>query len=214
MKSNKPLLLLLVCGFVLGFVLFFTARLVWVYYQRASFVPQSAQTTLMPPTGALTAAVSQINGEVSKETREEQTQRLTKETTLIQGESIIATNGAALVSFKDQATLTLGTNTRVDYVNGLPDALVLSQTTGEVTYTILNKIKPFSIQSLALLIQFSNLAEVTVTTNADDETVSVYVTSGELTLAYSDADYNTQVEKITEGQSAIFENEQSTLTIE
>ena len=202
---------------IIGILIFLTLRILYVgyYLPKDNFIPKNIKITLKPPTGAIVAKISQIDGSVKKESRNDTKFKSLKEpTTLVEGESLATENGSSEVSFNNIASLRLGTNTEIDYLNGLPDALVLRQPNGLINYVTSNNIKPFSIRSLGLLIQFNQQANATVSTNSDKGTVRVILNSGEITLAYSDSKNNTQVKILKNPQIVIFDNNASTLTSE
>lgn len=204
-------------GLSCGIVLFFAGRLVYVDIKNSQnhFTPQEVKTTLHPTQGALTASVSAVLGTVKKEGREDtEFKSITDSTTLVQGESLVTDYNGLTVIVLPHIAMQVGVYTQIDFLNGLPDALVFRQPNGKVTYTIDSDIKPFSVRSLALLTQFANASKVVIQTDADAQTVTVRILSGDVTVAYSDNQNNTQVKKLTKGDIGVFDNTASTLTVE
>lgn len=203
--------------FFLGIFCVIAARVAYVDIKASQsvFKPQAVHMQLEPPKGAIQAQVATISGDVKKEGRNDTDfKSIQNPTTLLEGEAITTTLGSSDISFPHIITLTLGDNTELDYLNGLPNALVVRQPNGTITYTTSNPIKPFSIRSLGLMIQITDKSTVTVTTDASSQTILVRVTTGAVTLAYSDINNNTKVEKIAQRHQALFDYTQSTLTVE
>src|ERR1035437_10299896 len=218
MQSKNKISLVIFCSIFVGFLGFFVFRILWVQYQQSKtiFTPQQMHVVLNPPQEAVQAMVTNISGKVEKEGRNDTSfHDILKPTTLVEGESLIATDsGSVSVQFNNIAVLSLATNTELDYLNGLPNALVVRQPRGTIAYDTSLNIKPFSIRSLGLLTQLTSQAKATIITNTTEQTVYVTVIKGTVTLAYSDQNNNTQVEKLNKGQKALFDNNASTLTLE
>lgn len=214
MKIKKDKLLFLISVLV-GILIFFTTRILYIKYMpQNTFAPNNIKITLKPPIAAIDAKIIQINGNVKKEGRNDTKFNLIKKpTTLVEGDSVATENGSSEILFKNIVTLKLASNAEIDYLNGLPNALVLRQPNGIINYTILNNIKPFSIRSLGLLIQFDKKANATINTNSEKGFVMVSLNSGEITLAYSDNKNNTQVKILKNPQTVIFDNNTFTLTL-
>lgn len=216
--QNKFLVIFLISlGVICGLILFFGFRILEVKKQPpVIFVPHPVNITLLPPTQAITAQILSVKGKVEKQARTDNAfQPLTQSTTLLQGESLATLgNGQSKVVFGKLVSLTLSGNTQLDYVNALPQAMVVRQPNGTINYAIANTIPPFSIRSLGLLIQFRDQAQATVTTSAADQTVALNLLSGKATLAYSDANNNTQVTVLSKSQKAVFDYSQQSLKVD
>lgn len=160
------------------------------------------------------AQVVFISEHVTKEGRKDtEFKPLTTNTPLLEGESLRAENGSATILFPN-ITLIMKPHTQLDFLTALPTNLVVRQPSGTITYIVSQTIKPFSIRSLGLLTQITNKATLTITTNATTQTVLVKITTGEATLAYSDSQNTTRVQKILSGQQAFFDYNESTLTMQ
>lgn len=202
--------------FFLGILCVIAARVTYVNIKasQTSFKPQAVHMQLQPPKGAVQAQITTLSGDVKKEGRNDiDFKAIHTPTTFLQGEAVTTAVGSSNISFPHIITLTLGNNTELDYLNGLPNALVVRQPQGIITYTTSNLITPFSIRSLGLLIQITDKSIVTVTTDTSSQTVLVRVTTGTVTLAYSDSNNNTKVQQITQRHQALFDYTQSTLTV-
>lgn len=199
-----------ICLVLLGRLLF-----THVTTTQVKFTPHEVHTVLQPPKGALQGLVNNVKGEVSKQGRKDTDFRdITKQDSLVEGESLATTQGTAVVTFGPNSILSLGRNTQLDFLNGLPSALVVRQPMGTITYTISSPIPAFSVRSLGLLTQFAGAAKAVIMTDTTNQTVTVRVISGSVTVAYSDADNTTQVKDLGKGETAIFDYTQSTLTLE
>ena len=204
---------------LLGIVLFFGARLAYVaiknaYYTKP-FVAKKVTVTLNPPKGAVTATITNITGMVKKQGRhDEKFQPITKDTTLLEGESVALELGSTTVQFDASVSADLTSYSQLDFVTALPNNMVVRQPNGQITYTVTGSIPPFSIRALGLLVQCSDSATVTVTTDAKGQSVQVSARRGKATLAYSDSNDDTQVVTLTQGQSAYYDYSASTLHIQ
>ncbi len=213
MLQNKTILIF--CGLCIGVLAFLLLRVAYVStkFSTTTFTPHQVHITLKPPTASLTALVDALKGSVKKDGRlDTNFKTITKSSTLVEGESIATEYASsATLTIPQVVTAKLGQYTQLDYVNGLADKLVIRQPNGIVTYTTSTIISPFSVRSLALLTQWSDPASLTITTDAANQTVNVRVRSGTVTLGYSDATNTTQVQQLTGGQGALFDNTASTL---
>jgi hypothetical protein len=215
---TKRNILIIIC-LLFGIALFFIIRIEYLNIKESNstFNPQTIHTKLQPPKDAIQATVTNIEGTVKKQKRNDDNFKpINKPTSLVQGESIsTGQNGSSYITFRKTIDLTIENNTQLDFLNGLPKAIVVRQPNGTITYYAYNITQPFSIRSLGLLIQINKTkTKVTINTNSQKETVSVTVKNGEATLAYSDSKDKTQVKKIKQNQSAIFDYNQSTLNFQ
>lgn len=205
-------------GLLCGIIIFFLVRIIYVQVKNARiiFTPQIVHTTLHPPQSSVVAQIINIQKTVKKEGREDADfYALTKETTLVQGESVTTDDtGFCTITLLGTITILIREDSQLDFLNGLSGAVVFRQPSGKVRYVIAQSTKPFSIRSLALLTQFTTPSDVTIQTDTNLQTVTVTDTSGDITLGYSDSQNTTQVQKLTKGQTAIFDNNASTLSIQ
>ena len=215
---QKKSILIIFCSILVGFFGFFAFRVVWVHYEQSKEVFASVEIhkVLNPPQGSLIASVTNLSGEVEKEGRlDTKFHDITTQTTLLEGESLIASDsGSVNVAFNNNVNLSLSNNTELDYLNALPNALVVRQPTGTITYATSTITRPFSIRSLGLLTQLASQSNITIATDTNAQMVTVTINNGTATLAYSDQNDDTQVEKLAQGQTAIFDNNASTLTLQ
>lgn len=218
MNVNMKQQFIMVACLLLGIFVFFVVRITYVQIKtaHAAFTPQIIHTVLQAPKNAVQATVNAIQGDVKKEgTNDTDFKPIKNPISLTEGDYLsTGQDGFSTIIFPNGINLSLQNNTELDFLTGLPNALVVRQPQGTITYTISNPIKPFSIRSLGLLIQITNQSEVLITTDPVGQTVDVTVNNGTATVAYSDANDNTQVQKVTEGQEVLFDNNKSTLTNE
>jgi hypothetical protein len=203
---------------LVGILLFFAARITYVHIKKAQaiFIPQTVHTVILPPKGALQAMVTTLQGAVKKEGRDDTDfHAISNPTSLREGESLsTGQDGSSTIMFENTINLLLQNNTELDFLTGLPSALVVRQPQGTITYTVTKTIEPFSVRSLGLLIQLTNQSTVIIDTDSVGQTVDITVNNGTATVAYSDVNDNIQVKKLTEGQEVLFDNTKFTLTSE
>ncbi|MDO8583236.1 MAG: hypothetical protein Q7R51_01790, partial [bacterium] len=129
-----------------------------------------------------------------------------------QGEAIeTKDDGKITVRFPDAYTIDIFPKSKLDFIQTLPSNFVISQEQGISEYTKTGAT-PLSIRSFHLLIQL-NSGYIAITTDKDEKTVSVNVSSGSATLAYNDLQYISNVITIKAGKTFTFDDNTRTARI-
>lgn len=161
------------------------------------------------PSESLKATIASHSGTLKFESRVATEPAEIKEipTQMQQGE-IIQTNenSTAFLRFPDLLTINMTPETSVEFVQTLPQNLVIAQTTGAARYTKTNPVTPLSIRSLHLLIN-QNEGEFTVFVDPEEAGVSVQSVKGEITVAYNDTDNVVQTVTIPEEKKLTFDDD-------
>lgn len=159
------------------------------------FVPRPSSPTLEPPRRAIPATLTQTTGTVKHWVRgAQEATHATISGTIAQGESILTEDAAAVIALSDLGTITLGSNTQINFVSLLPEMLVVSQTEGTINYTITPAI---SIRLGNALVELTG--EATISRSA---TRTIAIQRGSAKLAILSDENVTNVWDIKEGQTA------------
>lgn len=128
--------------------------------------------------------------------------RLTKNTTIQQGEHIETSNeGKANIIFENVVDIAIKENSSLDVIQTLPVNLVFSITTGTVIFNKLGT-NTVSVRSKHLLIQVNGKLEIQ--TDKKDSNIKISAETGHATLAYNNLNYETQSLVVQEGKVVIF----------
>lgn len=210
LKKTPYLIFLLL--FLIGIAGVMTFRL-WRVKDRGhiSFAPQQSSFVFKPPADALKGKLLLINGSVKKEPREKNDfEDVNIKEEILQGEKLATgKKSQAVVEFPSFATVNLGSNTEIGFINLIPANFLISQSLGSVTYELLQDA-PISVRSLhALLTIKSGKSEFTV----NGETISVKVLSGAAKLALVDLENKTHIWEIKKGQQVLINDSQRRVEI-
>lgn len=171
------------------------------------FTPETSVTTLTPPTQSLQGIILSQRGVVKKLGRG-QTEFAPIDATkpILQGEIVITENYArANIRIGTIGAVILDASSEVDFVNLIPENLVIHQKEGNIQY---DTTQPLSVRSLHMLLTlFKGSGRVT----ARNGLISVTISDGEARLAMVDNDNNTHVWSLTEGQTAMVNDEKQTV---
>lgn len=167
-----------------------------------SFTPQQSSFVLKPPADALKGKFSLFKGEVKKKPRDkEEFKDIKVGEEILQGEKIATgKKSQAIVEFPNLVRINLGSDTEIGFNNLIPANFLISQSSGSVTYELLQGDTPISVRSLQALVTINfGKSEVTIS----DETITVKVLSGKAKLALVDLENKTHIWEIKEGQEAL-----------
>jgi len=140
-----------------------------------------------------------------------QAAELTKDT-LGQGESVLTgADGQVFVQFSASVSARLSSASHINFIQTLPHSIVLEQQAGTVKYLNFADT-PLSIRVKRLIMQVSQ-AEISVTYDEIGDVATISVLRGEVTLAYNNATFVSQVQHLSAGQSAVFDNAKRKLII-
>lgn len=114
-----------------------------------------------------------------------------------QGETLETTaDGKATVKFGTILTTELNSQTKLNYVQTLPENIVINQLTGKATY-ITATSSPVSIRSLHTVIKIESESVMTIET--DDGLIDIEVTKGSIIVGYNDLENISTIVKVKEG---------------
>jgi hypothetical protein len=163
-----------------------------------------------PPKESLQGEIVSLSGDVAWQSRvATQPAQLKTPRKVLQGENIVTkTDGKVTMTFLNTVTMNMFSDSEVDIIQTLPANMVLVQQSGTTTYTVFGKV-PVSVRAQDLLLQQKQGA-MNVIVDKDAATVTVKVTDGNATAAYTDADNTSVLTPITSGRSFVFD--ETTLT--
>lgn len=200
-KKTHSLVLFLIFLVGIGSVLVF--RLWQVKKAKSiSFSPQPSTFTLEPPSEALKGKLLLTEGKVKKEPREkDEFEEVSLKEEILQGEKLVTgEKSQAIVEFPDFLRVDLDSNVEIGFINLIPANFLVSQSSGSVTYKLLQNDAPINVRSLhALLTINSGESEVTV----KDEEVIIKILSGKTKLALVDLENETHIWKLEKGQQVL-----------
>lgn len=177
--------------------------------QTPAFIPRQTHLELQPPATALTGTLAWKEGDVLKTLRDaDDFTPATASGTVLQGETIATKKGKALVTLQDAGTVSLMDASEVSFVNLVPDALLLRQKSGTVSYEV-NSLAPFSIRILHTLVTINGDASITLGETA----ITLRITKGTAKLALVDADNNTQIWDLVQGDRALIDDDARTVLV-
>ena len=157
------------------------------------------------PSDSLSSSVISLSGDVTWESRIATAAVKLKNTQMLQqGESVSTEkNGTASLAFFQRVLLRLSPNTTISYIQTLPIDIVIEQNTGKALYTTTG-LSPLSVRVLNLLVYDTKPSTYAITFSSP--MVTVQLTSGYLTLAYTNADNTSAVIPVKTGQEILFDD--------
>lgn len=213
--SQKIHYLLLLLLFLTGIGSVFIFRLWQVKKAESiSFSPQKSSFVLKPPLKALTGEFILIKGEVKKKPRSKEKFEIVKAEgeILIEGEKITTgKESQSIIEFPDFIRIGLGSNTEIGLINLIPTNFLISQSSGFVTYKLLQDDSPFSVRSLHTLLTFDfGESEITV----EENKIKAEILSGKAKLALVDLDNKTHIWELNEGERVLIDDAERRVKIE
>lgn len=174
----------------------------WQVKNVPPFIPQPSSFTLDPPAQAITATLSQSEGNVEHLTREaDEYGEATPGGAIHQGEAIATKRGSATITLENLGILTLKENSEISIVNLIPQSLMLRQPSGTITYE--TGPSPFSVRTLHILAEIMG----TVIIDVDDPIAEITVIKGATKFALVDTENNTKIWSLSGGQMAQINDE-------
>lgn len=208
MKSVVVFIICLLVGF---FAVFAYDR--WSHKQTIQNAKQSVQVSKekipfsveKAPAASLRAEIISMTGEVLWESRVASTSSpLLNPIPLQQGETIeTAADGGMEITIPEVSTIGIGENTKISFIQTLPQSVVIGQSIGVATYTQITK-KQVSVRSLHLLI-VQESGEMTVSVD-EEGYISVSVTQGAVSVAFNDLENVVTKVMLEEGQEYLFDD--------
>jgi hypothetical protein len=194
--EQRPLSPVLLIALILLGMSIVLGGIIWKAQQRPAFVSQTSTFLLEPPAGAIPVNLTTSTGTVEQFVREntEYTQA-TPGGMIRQGESIATKLGNAIITLADSGNITLRNNSQISFIHLLPNSIVLWHRAGAIEYEV-NSMNPFSIRTLHALVELWGDAVI----STDDPIIKIQLNKGTAKVAIVDADNNTKIWNMTEGQ--------------
>jgi hypothetical protein len=166
------------------------------------------------PTNSLTGQISSMSGTVRWESRvATEASVITAPQNIKQGEKIVTDiDGSVNLIISSGSAVMMPPNTDVDFVQLLPENLILAQNTGEVSFTKTDDI-PLTVRSLGMIIRFTR-GKFTITVDPINGFITVTDHEGDVTVAYNNNQYVSKVWGITTGQTLVYNNVTRRVSIE
>lgn len=211
--------LVLVGLFLICFGLGLASVLGWRWwrtqYNHAPFVPQPQEVTLNPPRQSLTGTVASLSGEVVKDARnQDEPVTLTPGLSILEDEVLTTSStGQTLIQFPPDLTIGILPEALATFSSTNPSHFLVKLDQGTIVITTDSLTSAVSVRSLHALLTLTQ-GQATIRTNAAQKTIVVSVTTGTVDIGYIDTNNRTQMVKLTQGQTALFDDAQRTLTVE
>jgi hypothetical protein len=164
------------------------------------------------PSKALVGSLTSVSGEVNYEPRLATESAKLERPVLIQQGDILETgeNGTFRLVFKDAAEINVLPLSAINIAQTLPANIVIVQSGGEAAYKK-NSTIPLSLRVLHLLIEVDEEANVLVETAKS--LVTVKSVKGDATLAFNNLNNETQIIKLEEGATLVFNDRTRKTTV-
>ncbi len=157
------------------------------------------------PQDSLVGNILSVSGVVNWQSRvATEPSQLVSPVPLQQGEKIVTDKGSLSLEL-GSGLISLSSQTELSFVQTLSTNIVLEQDQGTVNYTKISDM-PLGVRSLSLLSQIAT-GSATISVDKKLQTVTIEVNQGEVTVAYNDADFVSQVKTISKGNKFIFDDE-------
>lgn len=177
---------------------------------KPSFTPKPDTTLLAPPTHALKGTVMTLTGEVKKLARNaEDFTPLDSTQPILEGEVIATGNAARITLSFNGGIIILHPNTELEFSNGVYPSLLFRLRSGTVDVTHVDAHDPLYIRALHTI----NKLYGDTTFAIEESTLTVTAKTGSVQLGMIDANNETHVQEIKEGQKAIIDDNEKTVKI-
>lgn len=166
------------------------------------------------PSKALKGTITSMIGSIEWQSRvATEPATLVAPVELQQGEQIMTgVNGGVSIDFPNAVSLVALPNTQLNFVQTLPDNVVILQTSGKSEYTSLGT-SPITLRTFGLLSKLND-AKISVSIDDTDSLVTIGVLKGSITAAYNDTDFVSQVLTTQEGETLKFDSATKTAVVE
>lgn len=158
------------------------------------------------PTDSIDGHISSMSGQVEWQSRvATMPAALATAIPLQQGESILTKdNGSMTISFPKIGKFNISSESELNIIQTLPTSAVMEQPKGQIQYTKIGTT-PLAVKSVDLLIQIDS-GVVAVTSDDQEQTVTVDIISGKASVAYEDQNHITSVQNLYDGDEYFFDN--------
>ncbi|CAN5147360.1 hypothetical protein BH11PAT1_BH11PAT1_5610 [soil metagenome] len=208
-------LLLFISALIVGFFIMFGLQKLSPKKMVKPVVTKSKKpfSFLNPPSNSLVGNITILTGEVLWESRvATEPAQITIRQKIQQGETLKTGSGSATVQFDKTATFVISSESELDIVQTLPESFVFQQQLGTVEYQR-SGITPLSVRVMHLLLD-QDVGDSLVGMDTEARTVTIFVRTGKLRLAYNDLDLNTQLQDIEAGKKVVFFDDTREIEIE
>jgi hypothetical protein len=167
-----------------------------------------------PPKQSLAAAITSLSGDVVFTSRTATEPAQLKENTIItQGESVeTKKDGALKMSVGTELSITLFSDSKLQFIQTLPTTIVFQQDTGSVTYSK-TPGSPVSIRAFGLSTQLTD-GRVLISIDPDRAQAVIKIQKGSATFAYNDVEYQSHVATFEIGSILVYDSDKRTLSEE
>ena len=155
------------------------------------------------PNNSLTGTVVSLNGDVEWESRTAiKASKIDKLIPIQQGESITTKEGNAKVNFSDTLNLNIFRNTKINFIQTLPQNIVVSQNSGLAEFK--SYTKPVTVRTINLITKMNNNSDMEISFSSTRPIVMITIKSGSAVVAYNDPYFITQIADISSGEIFYF----------
>jgi hypothetical protein len=205
-------------GFTVSYFLFAKKQTTQPNNQEST---SSENATIAPTFSLETAPKQSLQGTIMSMTGQvEWTSRIATEPAQLkeniyiqQGESVeTKKDGSIKISIGSDLQVTLFSNSKVQFIQTLPETIVFQQDLGSVTYSKTTG-NPMSVRTFGLSTEMTD-GRILITMDTDELTAVVKIQKGNATFAYNDLDYQSHVATYPVGTILIYDNEKRKLTEE
>jgi hypothetical protein len=174
---------------------------------------ESAFSLNSAPSESLKGTIVFLSGDVSWQSRiATEASLISKPMQIQQGEEIVTKeNGQAVVVFSNIANIVISPKTNVNFIQTLPNNILIGQNSGTVDYKKLGD-NPLSVRSQDLLIKI-NQGEISVSVSEKQPYITVDVKEGSITVGYNDLSFLTKVVDVAANKRLIFRTDTKRISV-
>jgi len=171
------------------------------------FFPKTLFSLENAPSNTLFGKTASASGEVFWQSRvATYATRINSPIKIQQGEEIDTyNNGKIFINFSSVGTISVFSDTQINFIQTLPANFVIEQKKGSVNYEKTGNV-PMSVRGLDLLINI-NSGKNTVFVDAKTAKIIVIVQTGSVTLTFNDTGNKTNILTVESGREYIFNND-------
>ncbi|NTU46553.1 DUF3379 domain-containing protein [Candidatus Roizmanbacteria bacterium] len=163
-----------------------------------------------PPSETLTGTVTAQKGIVKVTSRTDTIPKLFSSSSIVQGEEVITEKNSSLsATFSPVGSFELGAETHINVVQTLPTNMVITQQTGDVTYTA-STDTPIGVRALHLLVQ-EHQGKMNVMLDTEKGRITIHVLEGSVELAFNNKQAETQYSSFTKGKTIVYDETTRTI---
>lgn len=161
-----------------------------------------------PPPESIKGQITNLIGEVEWQSRAAtEFEEITEPQQILQGEIVATKDGTVDISFNEDMLFSLQEDSELEFVQTLPDKLVLVHRNGTINYEN-NTSAPLSIRSSSLIALLSN-GSMEITRDNEEQQIIITAIQGTVQIAYNNADFISQIVNLEEDETFLFYIEES-----